>query len=213
MQTILFQGDSITDAIRERTRDEYRGSGYATMVTARLTHDHPGEYRCLNRGVSGDRISNILNRMRCDIEQLKPDVMSLLIGVNDVWHEVAEGNGVPEERFERMLDLLLSELESSLPGMKMMLLEPFVLEGSATCSTPDAPDRWRQFREGVPLRASAVKRMAEKHGCVFIPLQQRFSELGAQYGNECWLMDGVHPTAAGHLMIADAWLEGFAKLN
>ena len=213
MQTILFQGDSITDAIRLRDRDEYRGCGYATMVTARLTSEKPGEYRCLNRGVSGDRISNILNRMRCDIEQLKPDVMSLLIGVNDVWHEVSEGDGVPAERFERMLDLLLTELEGSMPDLKIMLLEPFVLEGAATCDIPERPHRWDTFRLGVPLRARAVERMAAKHGCVYVPLQQRFTELGERYGNDCWLIDGVHPTAAGHLMITDAWLEGFAKLR
>ena len=213
MQTILFQGDSITDAIRLRENDEYRGCGYATMVTARLTAENPGAYRCVNRGVSGDRITNILNRMRCDIEQLRPDVMSLLIGVNDVWHEVGAGNGVPADRFERVLDLLLTELEQSLPDMKVMLLEPFVLEGSATCDIPEKPDRWAQFRDGVPLRARAVERVAAKHGCVYIPLQKTFTDLGEKYGNGCWLIDGVHPTAAGHLVITEAWLEGFKKLK
>jgi len=212
MKTILFQGDSITDAIRCRENDNYRGSGYATLVSAKLTSEHPGEYHCINRGVSGDRISDIVNRMRRDVEMLKPDVMSLLIGVNGVWHEVMYGNGMPPERYEKLLDFLLSELEISLPDLKVILLEPFVLHGYNTCDTPEHPDRWETYRTGLPLRSAAMKRVAEKHHVPFVPLQQRFTELADRYGAECWLEDGVHPTAAGHAIIAEEWLKAFDKL-
>ncbi|MBR7040627.1 MAG: hypothetical protein IKI24_02165, partial [Clostridia bacterium] len=91
MKRIVFQGDSITDAQRNRQHDEYPGNGYPTLIKARLGVDLPGQYECLNRGVSGDRIVDVYARMRRDIVQLKPDIVSILIGINDVWHELGSG--------------------------------------------------------------------------------------------------------------------------
>ena len=153
MKTILFQGDSITDGRRDRENDQYRGSGYATMVSAQLMYEQPGAFRCVNRGVSGNRILDVYARIRCDIENVQPDVMSLLIGINDVWHETNFGNGVNQERFERVLDLLLSDLRASLPQTKLMLLEPFVLKASAT------EGAWEEFRRetGLHKRAERIR--------------------------------------------------------
>lgn len=212
MTTILFQGDSITDGRRDRQDHEYRGSGYATLVSARLMHDAPGAYQCVNRGVSGNRVLDIYARIRCDIENIQPDVMSLLIGINDVWHEANFHNGVPQARFERVLDMLIADLRESLPNMKLMLLEPFVLHGAATCAIPEIPDRWDYFREETPKRAAAVKQIAGKYGLPFIPLQEDFTRLANATCAEHWLIDGVHPTAAGHQMIADKWLNAFHQL-
>ena len=94
-----------------------------------------------------------------------------------------------------------------------MLLEPFVLPGSATESTEEHPDRWEYFSTQVPLRAQAVRRLAEKYNLPFVPLQETFDRVNA----DCpvpgyWLRDGVHPTPAGHVLIKRAWLDAFAKL-
>ena len=212
MKTILFQGDSITDSMRIRESDNCRGNGYATLVSAKLMYEHPGEYVCLTRGVNGNRSVDVLARMRSDIENLQPDVMSLLIGVNDVWHEITRQNGVSPRRFEKVVDLMLDELSVSRPGMKIMLLEPYVLEGEKTCNTEEIPDRWDRFSTLVPQYAGIIRKLAERYHCAFVPLQDTFSELAAKYGGNVWLTDGVHPTIAGHAVIAKAWLDAYANL-
>ena len=209
---VLFQGDSITDALRSRENDIYRGNGYPTLVSGRLGMDQPGEYSFLNRGISGNRIVDLYARIKCDFINLKPDVLSILIGVNDVWHEIGNGNGVAAEKFEMVYDLLLSELQQTLPNVKLLILEPFVLQGSATENCEERPTRWEYFQSEVPLRAEAAKRVAEKHNAVFVPLQERFDKVCKKAPAAYWLHDGVHPTAMGHELIARAWMEGFEKL-
>ena len=128
---ILFQGDSITDAGRSYERNDMRGRGYATMVSGELGLSYPEEYEFINRGISGNRIVDIYARMKSDIINLKPDYMSLLIGVNDVWHEFYENpNGVATDKFEKVYSMLIEELKEALPDLKIMILEPFVLKGS-----------------------------------------------------------------------------------
>ena len=206
---ILFQGDSITDALRARDNEMFPGNGYPTLVSGRLGYDAPGEYRFLNRGISGNRIVDLYARMKIDLINLKPDVQSILIGVNDVWQEIGNGNGVDAKKFEMVYDLLLSEVKAALPGICLIILEPFVLPGSATESTDEVPGRWEYFRDEVPLRAAAAKRVAEKHGAAFVPLQARFDEACQKAEPAYWLFDGVHPTSMGHELIARAWMEAF----
>ena len=206
---ILFQGDSITDALRSRESDLYPGNGYPTLVKARLGYEHPGEYEFFNRGISGNRIVDLYARIKKDLINLKPDVLSILIGVNDVWHEVEIENGVDAVKFERIFDMLLTEVEEALPGIRILILEPFVLHGSATEAIEEKPQRWEYFRDETPLRAAAAKRVAEKHGAVWVPLQERFDEACRLAPAEYWLWDGVHPTQMGHELIARAWLEAF----
>lgn len=212
MQTILFQGDSITDAIRCRENDHYRGSGYATLVTAELARRSPGQVRCLNRGVSGDKVVDVLARMKHDILNLRPDVMSLLIGVNDVWAELDHQGGVSVPLYEQTLELLLRELRRVLPDTRVMLLQPFVLEGRATRATEDQPDRWEQFRTGVAERAEAMARIAVRYDLPCISLQADFNDLARRYGTDWLVEDGVHPTIAGHSLIAQRWLEAYDRL-
>lgn len=209
---ILFQGDSITDALRKRDSDLYPGNGYPTLVTGRLGLDRPGEYRFLNRGISGNRIVDLYARIKCDFLNLKPDVLSILIGVNDVWHEIGHENGVAAGKFEMVYDLLLSEIRQALPDIKLMILEPFVLPGTATENCEEHPERLAFFQKEVPLRAEAARRIAQKHQAVFVPLQKRFDEACQNAPASYWLFDGVHPTSMGHELIARAWMEGFEKL-
>lgn len=212
MKTILFQGDSITDANRYREHEQLTGSGYATMVKGWVGAEYPGQYRFLNRGISGDRIPDVYARIKRDIINLEPDYMSVLIGVNDIWHEVRYQNGTTAQKFEKLYGMLIEEVREALPEIKIMILEPFVLEGSATCDTEEQPDCWEQFRTGVAGHAAAAKRVAEKYGLTFVPLQETFDQACKLAPATEWLFDGVHPTAMGHELIKRAWVKAFEAL-
>ena len=205
MKTFVFQGDSITDAGRSRDNDDYRGNGYPTLVAARLGADRPGQLRFLNRGVSGDRVVDVNARIRRDLINLKPDYISILIGINDVWHELETGNGVEADRFEQVYDMLLSYTIRCLPNVKLMVLEPFVALGRAT------EKAWDTFRTETALRARAAERVAQKHGAVFVPLQAAFERAFQEAPADFWLIDGVHPTQAGHMLISRTWMDAFRK--
>lgn len=211
---ILFQGDSITDCGRDKETNRHMGHGYATMVAGAVTADYPGQYRCMNRGISGNRIVDLYARIKFSLINLKPDYLSILIGVNDVWHEYTSQNGVSAEKFEFIYSLLIEEIRQALPDIKIMILEPFVLQGEKTRTTEEAPGRWEHFSSEVPLRAQAAKRIAEKYGLVFVPLQEAFDEAERQESSDgYWLLDGVHPSPAGHDLIKRQWLKGFAQLT
>ena len=210
---ILFQGDSITDCGRKADFGRNLGHGYATLVGAALGAAEPYQYRIVNRGIGGNRIVDLYARMKVDMINLKPDYMSILIGINDVWHELDSKNGVDAAKFEMVYDLMVSELKAALPDLKIMIMEPFVLPGSGTTSE-ETPERDPEFRSETILRAQAAKRIAEKHGLVFVPLQEVFDKANADAPTpDYWLVDGVHPTAAGHELIKQAWLKGFEQLK
>lgn len=210
---ILFQGDSITDAGRNKETHVHMGYGYATMVAGELGANNPYGYRFYNRGISGNRVVDLFARMKSDMVNLKPDIMSILIGVNDVWHEYTRQNGVSAEKYELVYGLMIEELRRELPKLKIMILEPFVLPGSATENTKEHPNRWEYFRDEVKLRAEAAKRIAQKYDLLFIPLQDTFTaaNVDAPYDGY-WLRDGVHPTAAGHTLIKCAWIKAFESM-
>ncbi len=201
---ILFMGDSITDAGRAYDNDYHLGHGYPTLVSAALGMDRPNDFLFQNRGISGNRIVDLLGRVKRDMINLKPDYMSILIGVNDIWHELSDNpNGVDADLFETYYDMLLGQLREALPELKIMIMEPFLCHGTGTDWT------WDRFRAEVELRAAAAKRMAEKHGLTFVPLLTPFDEACKVAPAEHWTHDGVHPTDAGHELIKRAWLEAF----
>ena len=210
---ILFQGDSITDCKRDREDITSTGSGYMLMVKGQLGCEFPGEYEFINKGISGNRIIDVYARIKADIINLKPDYMSLHIGINDVWHEL-DGlhNGISAEKFEKLYDMLISEVLEALPNIKLMIMEPFVLEGSATASTEEEPERFEYFETEVPKRAAAARRIAEKYNIPFIALQELFDNACRQAPATYWLRDGVHPTAMGHWLIKNEWLKTFKEL-
>lgn len=211
--TILFQGDSITDCGRDREKDTHNGRGYAHLVSAHLMGNHPYEYVCLNRGVSGNRVVDLYARIKKDMINLKPDYMSVLIGINDVWHEYTRQNGVDAEKFEMVYGLMIEELQRALPDLKIMILEPFVLPGIATVTDDEHPGRWEYFTSECSLRREAAKRIAEKYNLLFIPLQEMFNKANENAPADYWLADGVHPTPAGHELIKNEWLKAFDKIK
>ena len=207
MKTFLFQGDSITDADRIRDDIQNLGYGYPNIVASKYLSENVNEYTFINKGISGNRIVDLYARIKCDIINLKPDYMSILIGINDVWHELSVENGVANEKFKKILSMLLEEVKEALPGIKIIMLEPFVLKGPAT------EEKWEEFYNETKLRAKSVKEVAEKYNLSFVPLQDKFDELSKVAKPTYWLIDGVHPSAAGHEIIAKALSEEFEKIS
>lgn len=207
MKKFLFQGDSITDANRE---DDDRvnfglGTGYPLLVAADFLKNRKGDFCFFNRGVSGDRVTDIYARIKEDIINLKPDYMSILVGVNDVAHELTMQCGVDEAKYEKIYSMLIDEIRTALPDIKIIILEPFVLKGKATI------EMWEQFRSEVKKRADAAKRVADKYDLSFVPLQNLFDDVSADGNTEYWSADGVHPTYAGHQIIKEELVKAIIK--
>lgn len=211
MKRILFQGDSITDAGRVRDDDRHIGRGYALLVKAQLGAEQIGEYDFVNRGFSGNRIVDIYARIKKDIINLAPDYMSILVGVNDVWHELDFCNGVDADKFEKIYCMLIEEIKEALPDVKIMIMEPFCLKGTATDSTKGQPDRWNIFNSEVRKRAERARKVAEKHHLPFVELQKKFDEVATKEDTTYWLEDGVHPSTMGHELIKREWIKTFTQ--
>lgn len=207
MKTFVFQGDSITDADRRRENEANFGYGYPNLVAAKYMSESAGEYNFINKGVSGDRIVDLYARIKRDLINLKPDYLSVLIGINDVWHEISNQNGVDNEKFKKILSMFIEEIKEALPNIKIIMLEPFVLKGPAT------EEAWDTFKSETLLRAKSVKEVAEKYKLCFVPLQEKFDEATKKAEPTYWLVDGVHPTAAGHGLIAKELSAAFDSLN
>lgn len=205
MKTFLFQGDSITDAGRDRNNNNSYGAGYPNTVASVIGAKHPGEFRFINKGVSGDRTVDMYARIKRDCINFKPDYLTILIGVNDVWHEFHEcPNGVDNDKYYKMFCMFIEEVLHFCPDVKIAVLEPFVLKGAGT------QDNWNNFRTEVEKRAVSAKAVAEKYGLEFIPLQDKFdAAVSEKTPANYWLCDGVHPTAAGHGLIASEIINKF----
>ncbi len=209
MKKFLFQGDSITDANRE---DDDRvnfglGMGYPLLVAADFLENRKDDFCFLNRGKSGDRVTDIYARIKEDIINLSPDYMSILVGVNDVAHELTMQCGVDEIKYEKIYSMLIEEVKTALPDIKIIILEPFVLKGTAT------QEMWEQFRCEVKKRAEAAKRVSDKYDLTFVPLQNVFDDASADGNYEYWSADGVHPTSAGHQIIKEELIKAIVELN
>ena len=212
-KTILFQGDSITDCGRDRNNYYALGGGYPNFVKAELGVDYPNEYMFLNRGISGDRIVDLYARIKKDFINLKPDYASILIGVNDTWHEVNIENGVATAKFEKIYSMLLDEIFEALPDLKLFLIAPYVLEGSGTCNTEEQPDKWAIFKADVCEKAEVVKKLGKKYNLPVMDLQAEFDKAAESAQNDYWAYDGVHPTACGHELIKRAWIKMFNEIK
>lgn len=206
--TILFQGDSITDGLREKNRDRawdlnhQMGHGYAFLVNAAWGAQYPERrFAFINRGISGNRIADLYGRWQEDAVNLRPDVLSILVGINDVGFTMWEQSGSGPERFGRIYQLLLDEARAANPALLTVLMEPFVMPVG---ERKDAYQDWLSLLR--PLQEQ-TRLIAERNGAIFIPLQERFERLCQVREASYWVWDGIHPTVSGHQVIADAWME------
>lgn len=198
---ILFQGDSITDGGRGRSEDlnHILGHGYAYLIAARLCAERPDlNLKFHNRGCSGNRIVDLYARWKEDAINLSPDVISILIGVNDVWGGVSRG--VPAARYEKVYRLILEETLEALPNVRFVLCEPFILP------VGDIKEQWNEFKPEVDKRRAVVESLAREFNAVHVRIQEAFDAACKDTTQEYWLWDGVHPMPAGHELIARAWL-------
>jgi lysophospholipase L1-like esterase len=207
--TILFQGDSITDAGRDRGREKSPndaaalGRGYAFLTAATLLAEHPGaDLKIYNRGISGNKVFQLADRWDKDCIALKPDLVSILIGVNDIWHGLNGQYDGTVQVYERDYLALLQRTRQELPQVRIVVCEPFVLRCGAV------NDKW--FPEFDRYRAAA-KRVADTFEAVFVPFQSMFDEAVKKAPPNYWAGDGVHPTIAGAALMAQTWLATVAR--
>lgn len=195
---VLFQGDSITDGNRGRTDDPNHilGHGYQFILSARFGAQL-AERRLifLNRGVSGDTVLKLAQRWPTDTLELKPDVLSVLVGIND------QSQGIGYQEFERTYDRLLRDAKAANPRLKFVLCEPFALpvRGYAEATV------WSGVRHGLKKRQEIVAKLAKKYGAALVKFQRVFDEACQRAPAEHWIWDGIHPTYAGHQLMADEW--------
>ena len=207
MKTILFQGDSITDAGRNKEASQDLGGGYPCLVGAKLGRRYPEKYRFLNRGIGGNKVTDLIGRWKRDCINLQPDYLSILVGVNDVWHELDWREGTDTETFTRVYDLLLELTVKALPETKILLMEPYVLEDALE------PELREAFRSGVSKKREAVRKLAEQYHLPTVPLQDIFNSALKEAPALYWTAEGIHPTKAGHQIICDAWIEAFENVK
>jgi lysophospholipase L1-like esterase len=202
---VLFQGDSITDAGRDRRREgnandaRASGTGYALFITSQLLAQRAAAgLKIYNRGVSGNKVFQLAERWDKDCLALKPNVLSILIGVNDIWHTLNGSYNGTVEIYEKDYRALIERTQRALPGVGLAICEPFVLRTGAV------NDQW--FPEFDRYRA-APRRVATDSHAVFVPFQAMFNKAVQAAPPGYWAADGVHPTIAGAGLMARTWLE------
>lgn len=197
-QTILFQGDSITDAGRDKNDPHHLGNGYANMVAAIFNALHPElRLRFINRGLSGNRAADLAARWHEDCIALRPSWVSILIGINDTWRRYDRNEPTEAGQFEAHYRKLLNDTQQQI-GAKLILCEPFLL--------PCPPDR-EKWREDLDPKIQVVRRLAREFQAIYVPLDGLFAASSMKREPEFWAHDGVHPSQAGHALIAHHWLK------
>jgi lysophospholipase L1-like esterase len=200
---ILFQGDSITDGARGRNGDlnHILGHSYAFLVAAKYGAALPERNLVFfNRGISGNKIPDLAKRWQTNTIDLKPTVVSILIGVNDIWHPLNAKEEVSAQKFEEGYDKLLAETVAALPDAKIILCEPFITPGKATS------ENWAVWQAHVKQFQAIVAKLGAKHHAPVVKLQKTFDDACKRAPAEYWVFDGVHPTYAGNQLIADEWV-------
>ena len=200
---ILFIGDSITDMQRSRNPDGWDqnhllGHSYVFLISGRLGIDAvDSNYTFSNRGISGNTVADLKKRWQQDAIDPKPDLLSILIGTNDV------GKGVPPQAYERDYRTILSKSRKENPNLKLVLLDPFVLRSSKLGDQKI----WQDRKTATNQMRMVVARLAKEFEAVHVPMQDIFDEVISVAPAGHWIWDGIHPLPAGHEVIARSWLD------
>jgi lysophospholipase L1-like esterase len=202
---ILFQGDSITDWGRDKAKNSANasnalGSGYPLIITAELLRKYPQLHlQVYNKGISAQKVFQLAERWDSDCLDIKPDVLSILIGVNDYWHTLTGGYKGTIETYRTDYRKLLDRTLKALPKVRLILMEPYAVR-----NVKAVDDKW--YPEFDKYRAAA-KELADEFKATFIPLQSIFDKAQEKAPGSYWTIDGVHPSVAGEGLIAEAWLK------
>jgi lysophospholipase L1-like esterase len=199
---ILFQGDSITDAGRSREDPHLLGNGYPKYTAELIANRHPGtDFEFINLGISGNRAESLRDRWQKDCVDVQPDLVSILIGVNDTWHRAGDRNWMPHEYFEECYRYCLTEIREKTKA-KIIILEQFLLP---------VPDK-EYFRVDLDPKIQVTRKLAREFADAFIPLDGFLAAHCIGEAPTAWSPDGVHPNEAGSRLIAGAYADAFDKL-
>ena len=195
---LLFIGDSITDCGRRDDPDAL-GNGYVRLIRDYLLAKSPATApQVINRGISGNKVTDLAARWDKDVLRAAPDVLSIKVGINDVWHGLENrGNGVPIGKFKEVYERILRQTQSALPRCALVLCEPSVI-------WPPQPATGNEILK--PYVAAVRELAAQFHAAVLVPLHSVFEQAREKRPDIDWAPDGVHPSASGHMLIARAWL-------
>lgn len=202
---ILFQGDSITDASRDRKQalpniSYGLGSGYAMLAASNILNRLPEKnFKFYNRGVSGDKVYQLADRWEKDCLELKPNVLSIMIGVNDFWAVKKHGYTGTIQTYRDDYHRLIERTKKQLPDVKLIIGEPYAVSNVKEVTAEWYP-AFHEFR-------AAAKAIAQEFNCGYIPYQTIFDKAQLRAPAAYWTFDGVHPTAAGNQIMAEAWLQ------
>lgn len=182
------------------------GHGYMFLCAATLMADNPSDYELYNRGISGNTVVNLYERWDKDAISLNPDIISILVGINDVDEAMNKDRQFDVEAWKEKYDSLLYRTEKEVPGVSIVLCTPFVAKaGRIGCA-----DKFSLWQKNVEACADAARELAEKHNAVLVPFDELFATLTSP-SPDYWIWDGIHPTAAGHKKMADLWLSLFNR--
>ena len=200
---VLFQGDSITDWGRNYEDPADLGQGYALMTAAWFSALHPElNVKFLNRGISGNRTSDLVARWQQDCLDLQPDVLSLLIGINDTWRRFDQNDPTTPEAFEDHYRSLLTTVRQKL-NCPIIIGEPFCFR---------SPQNSREWRADLNPKIDIVRSLAQEFNAIYLPLDGIFAAASTKQPAQYWAADGVHPTPAGQALISRAWLQAVGAL-
>ena len=214
-KTIVFFGDSLTQMNMEIDENfnwhegKAMGEGYVTYVSGVLSKKYPERFRYINAGIGGHRSVDLYARIKRDVWRYKPDYLSIFVGINDVLREVNldYNDGVDDERFEWAYRSIIKYTLREFPNIKMILVEPIVLNASRFTDEEYLPRR-----QGAERKSHIIAKIAEEYGIPYVRLQGKFDELASKYGADCMLGDGVHTTPAGVYTVAQEWLKTFEEV-
>lgn len=194
MKKLLFLGDSVTDAGRDFENDRELGHGYVKMIADQLGKE---DVTVINRGVSANRVADLHRRIEADALSLAPDVVTIMIGINDTWFSFSRWEDTSVTAFKEVYRVILSRIKEET-NAELVLMEPFVLT---------YPEDRKQWHGDLDPKIGAVRELAAEFGATLIPLDGLMNALAIKHGPTFLAEDGVHPTKAGHEAIASTWLE------
>ncbi|HEX4850920.1 MAG TPA: SGNH/GDSL hydrolase family protein [Puia sp.] len=202
--TFLFQGDSITDGNRSRNNDwnHVMGHGYQYIIASKLWYEFPKKgFHFFNRGVTANKVTDLAARWQEDTINLQPNLLSILIGINDTLAFINGDKNFSADAYEKNYQTLLKRTRQQLPGVVLVLGEPFILPVGRL------KDYWKEFSDEVDKKRAVVKKLSIEFNAIFVPFQEAFNKALSKAKPDYWIWDGVHPMPAGHELMAIEWLK------
>ena len=206
--TFLFQGDSITDGNRIRNNDwnHVMGHGYQYIIASKLWYDFPAKrFHFFNRGISGNKVMDLAARWQTDTIDLKPNLLSILVGINDIDTLLQGDKKFTAALYEQEYRLLLKQIKQQLPDTRLVLCEPFILPVGRI------KDKWVEYAGEIEKRRKIVRQLSVEFNALFVEFQTAFNNALLKAPADYWIWDGIHPMPAGHELMAREWTKQVSR--